>query len=115
MKKVLLFAVVLMAIISCNKEETPQYVTSVLPPPVDYFEAGTYQGHFTLFWDHQYKSSLKYYIIEKFPGNTKDTADAYSTQYEMPDFIIDTSYYFMIRAVDKGGNYSESKSLTVGD
>lgn len=115
MKKAFLFSTLVLLMISCNKEDTPQYISVVLPPPVDYFESGSYQGHFTLFWDHQYKSSLNYYIIERFPGDTKDTADAFATQYEIPGFVVDTNYYFIIRAVDKGGTYSESKSLTVGN
>ena len=104
-----------MAVSACNKDDDHPYITQVLPPPVDYFKAGTYEGDFTLFWDYQYKSSVKYYIIERFPGNTRDTANAFATQYQMPDFVIDTTYFFMIRVVDKSGTYSESKSLTVGD
>jgi len=115
MKKLILISVFALLLFSCNKEDTTQYTTNVLPAPVDYFEAGTYQGNFTLFWDYKYKSEINYYIIEKFPGNTKDTAQAFETQYEMPGFTVDTVYYFMIRVVDKKGNYSEAKSLTVGN
>ena len=115
MKKLLLFSLLIMAVSACNKKDDTIYTTQVLPPPVDYFNAGIFEGHFTLFWDYEYKSSVKYYIIERFPGNTRDTAEAFATQYPMPGFVIDTTYYFMIRVVDKSGTYSESKSLTVGD
>lgn len=113
MKRFLVISLISVVFLSCNKEETPNYVTEVLPPPVENFTSGIFQGQFTLFWDYAYQNQINYYILEYSPGPQKDTIGAYVNYYQIPDIVFDTSYFFLIRAVDKKGNYSTSKSLKI--
>lgn len=113
MKGLLLISLISTILLSCNKEETPIYVTEVLPPPVENFTSGTFQGQFTLFWDYASPNQINYFVLEYSPGHQRDTIGAFENYYQIPDIVFDTSYFFLIRAVDKKGNYSTSKSLRI--
>jgi hypothetical protein len=113
MKRIAFLWVIVSLLISCNKEDTTNYVDQVLPPPVENFRSGIYDSQFTLFWDYGYQSQINYYVLEYSPGNHRDTIGAYESYYQIPDYQSDTSYFFLIRVVDKKGNYSEGKTLRV--
>lgn len=116
MKRILLFSVLLMAIISCNKEKS-EINNEYLPPSVNSLMSSydSINRSIDISWSYSNSSEINKFEVYYAPGGGTDfwEVDPYQQYFYIENVSRNSRYLFNVRVVDKNGTRSDGKVIYV--